>query len=38
LCQRAFGDEHHNAPDHGFNAGDYGFNAGAPADRAATGI
>src|SRR5262245_14612155 len=33
LCQRAFGDEHHNAPDYGFNAGDYGFNAGAPARR-----
>jgi hypothetical protein len=32
LCQRAFGDEHHNAPDYGFNAGTYrGFNAGAPA-------
>jgi hypothetical protein len=32
LCQRAFGDEHHNAPDYAFNAGTYrGFNAGAPA-------
>jgi len=29
LCQRAFGDEHHNGPDYGFN--DYGFNAGASA-------
>jgi hypothetical protein len=38
LCQRAFGDEHHNAPDYGFNAGDYGHNAGAAAERAATGI
>jgi hypothetical protein len=33
LCQRSFGDEHHNGPDYGFNAGDYGFNAGALARR-----
>jgi len=33
LCQRAFGDEHHNAPDYGFNAGNYEHNAGARARR-----